>query len=111
MKFVMPFTGSRGDVQPGLVLASELSARGHEVTFGGPPNRVAFAEAATSGRTSVSVVAFGPDTRALLESDLVRTRIKSKNLRTRWAALAELANFGWDDMAESVLSKGAHADM
>ncbi|OZC62215.1 hypothetical protein CH267_01350 [Rhodococcus sp. 06-621-2] len=111
MKFVMPFTGSRGDVQPGLVLASELSARGHEVTFGAPPNLVAFAEAATAGRTSVSVVPFGPDTRALLESDLVRTRIKSKNLRTRWATLAELANFGWDDMAESVLSMGAHADM
>lgn len=120
MKFVLPFTGSRGDVQPGLALGIELAGRGHEVVFGAPPNLVDFATDAarltvghvhtggdvhTGGeRTagSITVLPFGPDTKALLESPLVRVRIKSRNPRVRFAALAELANFGWDQMVSEL---------
>lgn len=110
MKFVLPFTGSRGDVQPGLALAIELDRRGHRVTFGAPPNLVTFATAATTSSPGVTVVPFGPDTKALLESDLVRRRIKAKNPRTRIAALAELANFGWDDMTSQLATMASGAD-
>lgn len=78
MKFVLPFTGSRGDIAPGLALGIELAGRGHEVVFGAPPNLVTFATAATASVSGISIVSFGPDTQALLESDLVRTRIKSR---------------------------------
>lgn len=110
MKFVLPFTGSRGDVAPGLALGIELAGRGHEVTFGAPPNLVTFATAATESTAGISIVPFGPDTQALLESDLVRTRIKSRNPRVRTAALAELANFGWDDMTEQLSQMSVGAD-
>ncbi|WP_338893046.1 glycosyltransferase [Rhodococcus sovatensis] len=110
MKFVLPFTGSRGDIAPGLALGIELAGRGHEVVFGAPPNLVTFATAATASASGISIVSFGPDTQALLESDLVRTRIKSRNPRVRTAALAELANFGWDDMTEQLSQMSVGAD-
>lgn len=98
MKFVMPFNGSRGDVTPGIALGVELADRGHDVVFGAPPNLLDFARAKTAESERVSVVSFGPDTQRLLESELIRVRIKSRNPRTRMAALAELANHGWDQM-------------
>lgn len=110
MKFVLPFTGSRGDVQPGVALALELSARGHGVTLGAPPNLFEFASRAASSAHHIDVVPFGPDTGVLLESELVRTRAKSKNPRTRLAALAELANYGWEEMTEELASMAVGAD-
>jgi vancomycin aglycone glucosyltransferase len=38
MKVLLAPVGSRGDIQPQLVLAEELRARGHEVTFATCPN-------------------------------------------------------------------------
>jgi len=110
VKIVLPFTGSRGDVQPGLALAVELAGRGHSIEFGAPPNLVPFAAAATASTDGITVVPFGPDTKALLESELVRTRIKARNPRTRLAALAELANFGWDEMTQQLSKMAVGAD-
>lgn len=110
MRLVLPFTGSRGDVQPGLALAVELADRGHSVLFGAPPNLVAFATAATNAVDDITVVPFGPDTEELLGSDLVRTRIKSRNPRRRLAALAELANYGWDEMTAQLAAMVDGAD-
>ncbi|MGA9871511.1 MAG: glycosyltransferase [Rhodococcus sp. (in: high G+C Gram-positive bacteria)] len=110
MRFVLPFTGSRGDIQPGVALTLELSARGHEVVFGAPPNLVSWVTAATSFAHGVAVVPFGPDTKELLESELVRTDIKSRNPRRRFAALAELANYGWDGMTSSLSEMAVGAD-
>ena len=107
MKFVLPFTGSRGDIQPGLALGVELSTRGHDVVFGAPPNLIPFAAAAARSTERMRVVPFGPDTKALLESELIRIRIKSRNPRVRLAALEELANFGWDAMTEELIDMSA----
>ena len=111
MKFVMPFNGSRGDVTPGVALGVELARRGHDVVFGAPPNLVDFARSSTAGSERVHVVSFGPDTRRLLESELIRVRIKSANPRTRMTALAELANHGWDQMTAELaqMSEGSDA--
>jgi vancomycin aglycone glucosyltransferase len=38
MKVLLAPVGSRGDVQPQLVLGQELMRRGHQVTVGAPPN-------------------------------------------------------------------------
>ncbi|NIL75482.1 glycosyltransferase [Rhodococcus sp. B10] len=114
MRFVLPFTGSRGDVQPGLALGIELADRGHDVVFGAPPNLLAFATAASSrvsaGPGRITVRAFGPDTKAVLESELVRVRLKSRNPRVRFAALAELANLGWDEMVSELAEMSGGAD-
>ena len=98
MKFVMPFNGSRGDVTPGVALGVELAHRGHDVVFGAPPNLLDYVRGETAESGRVQVVSFGPDTHRLLESELIRVRIKSRNPRTRMTALAELANHGWDRM-------------
>ncbi|OZD03762.1 hypothetical protein CH275_16305 [Rhodococcus sp. 06-235-1A] len=111
MKFVMPFNGSRGDVTPGVALGMEFAHRGHDVLFGAPPNLLDFARAKMAGAQGVQVVSFGPDTHRLLESELIRVRIKSRNPRTRMAALAELANHGWDQMTAELeqMAEGSDA--
>ncbi|MFE1593351.1 glycosyltransferase [Nocardia sp. NPDC058705] len=85
MKYVLAFTGSRGDVQPGLALGVELRSRGHDVTMAVPPNLTEFCR-----RTGVPTEEFGADTKELLDSDLVSTRIKSANPLTRLRAIADI---------------------
>ncbi|EHB49735.1 glycosyl transferase family 28 [Mycolicibacterium rhodesiae JS60] len=63
MKFVLTAYGSRGDVEPSVVLGRELVRRGHAVQMAVPPNLVGFVESA-----GVAAVAYGQDSRALLEA-------------------------------------------
>ncbi|MGW5918943.1 glycosyltransferase [Nocardia fluminea] len=85
MKFVLAFTGSRGDVQPGLSLGVELRARGHDVTMAVPPNLTEFCR-----RTALPTESFGADTKELLDSALVSNRMKSVDPLTRLRAIAEI---------------------
>ncbi|GGB25404.1 hypothetical protein GCM10011492_14340 [Flexivirga endophytica] len=102
----MPFLGSRGDVQPGVALALELRRRGHDVRLGVPPNLVDFAR-----RAGIEPLTTGPDSAALLESDLVQHRIKSPNPRTRWRGLSELGTFGWTELALALDGVAAESDL
>lgn len=99
MKFLLAFNGTRGDVQPAVVAGAELLRRGHDVLLGVPPNLVGFATGA-----GLDARPFGYDTRAHMNSDLVRTRVRSGGPRERWKALAEVRDLGWSqavaDMGE-----------
>ncbi|KQR97268.1 hypothetical protein ASG12_15035 [Williamsia sp. Leaf354] len=86
MRLVLAFHGSRGDVQPGIVLGRALVDRGHSVVLAVPPNLVDFA-----ARSGLDAHACGPDTGELLASDLVVSRSKSRNPVRRGRAIAELA--------------------
>ena len=44
MKFVLACYGSRGDVEPSVVVGRELQRRGHEVRMAVSPNLVGFTE-------------------------------------------------------------------
>ncbi|MEV0544488.1 glycosyltransferase, partial [Nocardia salmonicida] len=57
MRSLLAFTGSRGDAQPGILLARALRERGHDVTLALAPNLVAF-----SHYHGVPAVPFGRDT-------------------------------------------------
>ena len=57
MKCVLASYGSRGDVEPCVVVGRELLRRGHEVRLAVPPDLVGFAESA-----GLAAVAYGPDT-------------------------------------------------
>jgi UDP:flavonoid glycosyltransferase YjiC (YdhE family) len=63
MKFVLPCYGSRGDVEPSVVVGRELLRRGHDVRMAVSPNLVGFTEA-----TGLAAVAYGPDTQAIVDA-------------------------------------------
>jgi UDP:flavonoid glycosyltransferase YjiC (YdhE family) len=67
MKFVLACYGSRGDIEPCAAVGLELLRRGHEVCMAVPPNLVGFVESAGLG-----AVAYGPDSRAALDTDFLR---------------------------------------
>ena len=106
MKVLFAFSGTRGDIQPAAVIGAELQRRGHVVTFAAPPNLVQFAAG-----FGLDVVPFGYDTRAHMESELVRTRVRSGGPSARLKAFNELRDAGWVEMidAMAVLSEGADA--
>ena len=63
MRFVLAGSGSRGDIQPLLLLASALREAGHSAVLVGPPNF----ERAASER-ALEFHAAGPDSEALLKT-------------------------------------------
>ncbi len=64
MKVLICAIGSRGDVQPMVVLGEALKARGHGVRIAAPPNFRAFVE-----RAGLSFVPCGADTAQLIEDN------------------------------------------
>ena len=63
MKFVLAFYGTRGDVEPGIVLGRELARHGHDVCMAVPPDLIGSVES-----VGLAAVAYGPDTRSWLEN-------------------------------------------
>ena len=57
MKFVLASYGTRGDIEPSVVVGRELQRRGHDVRMAVPPDLVGFAEEA-----GLATVAYGLDT-------------------------------------------------
>lgn len=105
MRILMPFLGSRGDVQPGLALATELATYGHEIDFGAPPNLLDFAR-----RAGFDAFAAGPDTAALLESELVTEGITSRHPIRLIRSLVELNTLGWQDLSGVLAERASAAD-
>lgn len=106
MRFLLAFNGTRGDVQPAVVVGSELQRRGHDVLVGAPPNLCEFVASA-----GLATAPFGYDTHAHMNSDVVRTKLRTGGPRQRWQAFTEIRDLGWTqavaDMAE--LHTGAQA--
>jgi UDP:flavonoid glycosyltransferase YjiC (YdhE family) len=63
VKFVLAFYGTRGDVEPGIVLGRELSRHGHEVCMAVPPDLIGSVES-----VGLRALPYGPDTRSWLEN-------------------------------------------
>ncbi|WP_446222210.1 glycosyltransferase [Nocardia sp. IBHARD005] len=89
MRSLLAFTGSRGDAQPGILLARALRERGHYVTLALAPNLVAFAD-----EHGVAAVPFGCDTADLLDAQRTDHRFTSRDPRARLRALFELQRRG-----------------
>ncbi|MFC6010582.1 glycosyltransferase [Nocardia lasii] len=94
MRALLAFTGSRGDAQPGILLARELLARGHSVTLALSPNLVEFATA-----HGVPAVGFGCDSAELLATQHNDHRFRSASPRERMRAVLDLQRRG---VAEAV---------
>ena len=106
MRVALALIGSRGDVQPGLVLAGALRERGHDVRVGVAPNLVGFAQ-----RWGLPARAVGIDSAAVLASDLVRSRLHARDPRVRVRAAREVSTIGWDELRVGALDLAADADL
>ncbi|MGW5574157.1 glycosyltransferase [Nocardia thailandica] len=94
MRALLAFTGSRGDAQPGILLARELTARGHAVTLALSPNLVGFA----AGH-GIEAIGFGWDSAELLRTQHEDRRFHSPDPRQRLRAVLDLQRRG---VAEAV---------
>lgn len=105
MRIVLAVNGSRGDAQPAVALGTELLERGHDVALALPPDLVDFGRGA--GMTTVS---YGGQTRELLDSDLVRSDLKSRNPLRRLRAISEISVRGGREMQQQLLDLTEGAD-
>ncbi|WP_063915537.1 glycosyltransferase [Nocardia salmonicida] len=104
-RFLLAFNGTRGDIQPAVVIGAELGRRGHDVVVGAPPNLCGFVAAA-----GLSAEPFGYDTQAHMNSDVVRTRMRTGGPRQRWQAFTEIRDLGWSQAISDMSALGAGAD-
>lgn len=111
MKFVLASYGTRGDVEPSLVVGLELQRRGHDVIMAVPPDLIAFTEAA-----GVPAVAYGLDTRTWLDiyrnfwGSAFHTFWRVGELRRLWREMWEISDQIWAHMNTTLLSLAADAD-
>ncbi|MFJ2666997.1 glycosyltransferase [Nocardia fluminea] len=89
MRALLAFTGSRGDAQPGILLARALRERGHDVTLALAPNLVASAH-----DHQIPAVPFGCDTAELLDAQRADRRFADRDPRARLRALFDLQRRG-----------------
>ncbi|MGB3772503.1 MAG: glycosyltransferase [Rhodococcus sp. (in: high G+C Gram-positive bacteria)] len=97
VRVVIAVSGTRGDVQPAVLLGIELAGRGHRVVMAVPPNLASFARGA-----GLEAVELGYDTREHMNSDLVRHGVSRGSIIERARAVATLWNFGWDEMVRDM---------
>ena len=80
MKFVLACYGTRGDIEPSVVVGRELLRRGHDVRMAVPPDLVGFAEAA-----GLPAVAYGLETQTWLQLELV---VDGEKIERHWRRVA-----------------------
>ncbi|MEU4651328.1 glycosyltransferase [Nocardia fluminea] len=97
MRALLAFTGSRGDAQPGILLARALRERGHDVTLALAPNLVASAH-----DHQIPAVPFGCDTAELLDAQRADHRFADRDPRARLRALFDLQRRGVPEQLEDL---------
>ncbi|MEE3849150.1 glycosyltransferase [Gordonia sp. LSe1-13] len=95
MRIAFAINGTRGDVQPAMVLATALLARGHEVRFGVPPNLVPFA-----ADTGLDVRPIGLDTRVQMQSVTRARSAAGRNPLRRYRVLTGVRDLGWNEIVD-----------
>ena len=112
MKIVLAAYGTRGDVEPSVVVGRELLRRGHDVSLAVPPNLLDMAEA-----VGLEAVAYGMDSRPIMDAAL---NYFTCGFRTPWKIqelnrmARESAAFGadcWGEMTTTLKSLADGADL
>lgn len=111
MKFVLAAYGTRGDIEPSVVVGRELVRRGHDVCIAVPPDHIGFAEAA-----GLTAVAYGPDSKAVLDKELGTNLFKDfprhvKDLPRLWRENWELSTECWSQTSKTLMSEADGADL
>lgn len=111
MKLVLASYGTRGDVEPSLVVARELQRRGHDVCMAVPPDLMGFTESA-----GLETVAYGLDTKTWLDvyrnfwSSALRSFWRVRHLRALWREMWDLSDRCWADMSATLVGLADGAD-
>lgn len=112
MKFVFASYGTRGDIEPSVVVGRELVRRGHDVCLAVPPDSVGFVEAA-----GLPAVPYGLDTRSWLDvyrnfwTSLFRSFWKVAHLRRLWREMWASSDQCWTQMNAELTSLADGADV
>lgn len=106
MRVALAGIGTRGDVQPLIVLGRELQRRGHDVVVGVPPNLVDFAS-----RAELAAQPVGPDSEAFLQSLEGREMLASGNVKAFLTALGKVGHDNLELSLRGLLSVMDRADL
>lgn len=112
MKFVLASYGTRGDIEPSLVVGRELMRRGHEVHMAVPPDLVGFTEAA-----GLPTAAFGLNTQTWLDvyrnfwTSFFGGFWKLREMRELWREMWDLSDQCWTQMSKTLTSLAEGADL
>lgn len=106
MHALLAFAGSRGDAQPGILLAQELIRRGHRVTLAVSPNLVGLAEG-----HGIEAAPFGLDSAELLRAQRDDERFTARNPVHRLRAVLDLQRRGFAEAALDLLAIARTADI
>lgn len=112
MKFVLACYGSRGDVEPSVVVGRELLLRGHDVRMAVTPKLVGFAEAA-----GLDAVPYGLDTHLFVEAQrnywgcVFRTPWRLRELHRLGRQIQDLSTQCWEQMSSTLESLAQGADL
>ena len=112
MKFVLACYGTRGDIEPSLVVGRELLRRGHDVRMAVPPDLVGFVEAA-----GLPAVGYGLETQTWLDvyrnfwTSVFGSFWKVKELRRLWREMWDLSDECWGYMTTTLTSQADGVDL
>jgi len=112
MKIVLACYGTRGDVEPSLVIARELQRRGHDVRMAVAPDLMDFSESA-----GLPTIAYGLDTRTWLDiyrnfwTSAFHTFWKVRKLRALWREMWDVSDECWAQMSATLTSQARDADV
>ncbi|MBY0291213.1 MAG: glycosyltransferase [Mycobacteriaceae bacterium] len=112
MKFVLACYGTRGDIEPGIVLGRELLRRGHQVQMAVAPDMVAGVEAA-----GIPAVGYGLDTQAEIDShrdfwtSLFRNFWKIREVAKSWREVWDRGIQSSEEMSATLVSLAEGADV
>jgi UDP:flavonoid glycosyltransferase YjiC (YdhE family) len=112
MKFVLACYGTRGDIEPGIVLGRELLRRGHEVRMAVAPDMVSGVEAA-----GLPAVGYGLATQAEIDShrdfwtSLFRNFWKVREVTKLWREVWERGIQSSEEMSRTLVSLTDGADV
>lgn len=112
MKFVLASYGTRGDVEPSVVVGRELVRRGHDVAMAVPPDSVGFVEAA-----GLVAVPYGLESQAWLDTyrsfwtSFFGTFWRVRELRAMWREIWDLSDQCWAHMNSTLMSMADGADV
>lgn len=112
MKCVLACYGTRGDIEPGIVLGRELLLRGHEVQMAVAPDMVSGVEAA-----GIPAVGYGLNTQAEIDThrdfwtSLFRNFWKIREVTRLWRELWDRGIRSSEEMSTTLLSLTKGADL